>query len=98
MHGPHWGTARAEHAELGGAGWLQKVGGAEDECPVQAVVAFPGVLCREPVPVAKSPTPSPPSSSALSALWVRILGKGKFGLEMWVLRRNWVRGWLRRGI
>lgn len=73
------------------------MGEVEDECPVQAVVGFPGVLCREPLPVAKFPTPSPPSSSAPYALWVRILGKVRFGLKTWVLRSNRVRGWLQRG-
>lgn len=70
------------------AGWLQERREAEDECPVQAVAGFPSVLCREPVPVARSPAPSRPSSSAPSALWVRILGKVPVALKMPVLRRS----------
>lgn len=82
-HGLTGEHARAELAELGGSCkrrcWLASEGGeAEDECPVQALVGFPSVLCREPVPVAKSPRPLSTHSSALSALWVRILGKVRF--------------------
>lgn len=57
---------------------------------MQALVRFPSVLCREPVPVAKSPTPSRPSSSAPSVLWVRILGKVLFGL---MVSASYWRGW-----
>lgn len=64
---------------------------------MQVPLGFPSVLCREPVPVAKSPRPLSAHSSAPSALWVRILSKVRFGLKMWVLRSTRVRGRLRRG-